>query len=114
MQTKSKKRPPSRGAEFWSEHIRKWESLKLSKSEYCKQNNLSRFAFYYWHKKLNQKEAVSPGNAIVPMPFQVQDLKSSQTKPLCLKLGQRFQIDIQGDFNPSVLKKLIKTLEDLS
>ena len=69
MQTKSKKRPQSRVTAFWSEHIRKWESSMFSKSEYCKQNGLYRFAFYYWHKKLNQKEAISPGNAIIPMSY---------------------------------------------
>jgi hypothetical protein len=33
---------------------------------------------------------------------------------LVLNIGQRFQVAIQGDFQPSVLKKLIKTLEGMA
>jgi hypothetical protein len=98
-------------AEYWSEHIRRWQDSGLSKVEYCRQNNLTKHAFYYWRKKLRQSnQAESP---VVPLSFRVAGLAPSQPA-FVLKIGQRFQVAIQGDFDPPVLKKLIKTLENMA
>ena len=108
MQNKSKAQ--SKGSEYWAKHIRKWKDSGLSKAEYARQNELSRHAFYYWYNKLERKTS---NTAVVPLPFTVPDPREQQTKPITLNVGQRFQVDIQGDFDSSVLQKLISTLEGM-
>jgi hypothetical protein len=98
-------------SEYWSDNIRRWQDSGLSKAEYCRQNHLTKHAFYYWCKKL--RHANQDEGSVVPLPFRVVDLIPGQPS-FVLKIGQCFQVVIQGDFQPSVLKKLIKTLEDMA
>lgn len=98
-------------SEYWSDHIRRWQDSGLIKAEYCRQNHLAKHAFYYWCKKL--RHANQDQGSVVPLPFRVVDLALSQP-PLVVQIGQRFQVAIQGDFQPPVLKKLINALEDMA
>ena len=41
----------------WYEIILEANSSSLSKREWCRQNNISTKSFYYWQRKLRQKEA---------------------------------------------------------
>jgi hypothetical protein len=98
-------------AEYWSEHIRRWQDSGLSKVEYCRQNNLTKHAFYYWRKKLKQSnQGESP---VVPLSFRIGDLAPNR-QSFVLTVGQGYHVAIQGDFDPPVLKKLIKTLENMA
>ena len=38
--------------QFWSTHIQQRQLLRLSKSAYCKQNNLVYHQFLYWEQKI--------------------------------------------------------------
>jgi hypothetical protein len=73
---------------------------------------LTKHAFYYWRKKLRQSnQAESP---VVPLSFRVGHLAPSRPS-FVLTVGQQgYHVAIQGDFDPPVLKKLIKTLEDMA
>jgi hypothetical protein len=75
---------------------------------------LSRYAFSYWFKKLESPKSPEADNTIVPLALKVQDLDTNSEVPLSLRVGRRFQVDIRADFNPSVLQKLIKTLEAMA
>jgi hypothetical protein len=109
--TLSEAHPAASRSEYWSDHIRRWQGSGLSKAEYCRQNHLPKHAFHYWFRKLRQ--AVQQEGPVVPLSFRVADLAPSQPA-FVLKIDQRFQVAIQGDFDPPVLKKLIKTLENMA
>lgn len=102
-------RPEITRHEYWAEHIRAWQRSGLSKAEYCRQNQITKHAFHYWFKKLQEPAQGS----VVPLDLRIGDLAPSQPQ-FVLNIGQRFQVAIQGDFYPPVLQKLIKTLEDMS
>ena len=91
MASKSTKRLPSKGSEFWSEHIQAWEQSKLNKTEYCQQNNLSRQAFYYWLKRLKSENGQFSKNSVVSLPFTIQDLSKRHSGAIVLKIGSKFQ-----------------------
>jgi len=114
MPSKFRKRSSSKGTEFWSGHIQAWRQSKLSKAEYSRQHDLPIHALRYWFKKLESKNGQQSNNAVVPLPFHLQDLSSRSSSPMTLKVGQSYQVEINGDFSSSVLQKLIKTLEDMS
>lgn len=48
--------------------------------------------------------------AVLSMP----EVKESTAVPLQLHMSERFRIDIDGDFAPSVLAKLLRTLEEFA
>ena len=114
MHNLSDSNPCTSRSEFWNSHIKKWQQSYFSKAEYCRRAGLSRYAFYYWCKKLGiseKDEAASPVNAVVPVSFPVVKIKDPKHEPLRLMID-RYRVDIPGDFNPEVLTKLIRTLED--
>lgn len=86
----------------------------MSKAEYSRRHNLPLHALYYWFRKLESKNGQLSDNSVVPLPFHLQDLSSRSSSPMTLKVGQSYQVEINGDFSSSVLQKLIKTLEDMS
>jgi len=113
MPSKFRKRSSSKGTEFWSGHIQAWKQSNLSKAEYSRQHDLPIHALRYWFKKLESKNGQQSNNAVVPLPFHLQDLPS-RTSNLTLTIGQNYQVEITGDFSSSILQKLVKTLEDMS
>jgi hypothetical protein len=114
MPSTFRKRSPSKGVQFWSSHIQAWKQSNLSKAEYSRQHDLPIHALRYWFKKLESKNGQQSNNAVVPLPFHLQDLASRPSSPMTLKVGQSYQVEINGDFSSTVLQKLIKTLEGLS
>ncbi len=99
-----------KGPEFWAKHIQAWKNSGLNKTEYCLKHNLYIATFYYWCRKLNRSS--TSDNKVVPLPYKLQG-SDSQPKAITLNISQRFQVDIQGDFDSSVLQKLINTLESM-
>jgi len=41
------------GEDFWSVHVDEFNSMGISKNEYCKRKNLGYHRFLYWHQKLS-------------------------------------------------------------
>lgn len=50
--------------QFWSAHIQQRQLLSLSKSAYCKQNNLVYHQFLYWEQKLLES---ADGAQLIPV-----------------------------------------------
>ncbi len=44
----------------WQSLVEEWPSSGLSKTEYCKEKNISREAFYRWYKVLNANQTNTP------------------------------------------------------
>ncbi len=103
---------PSDLHQYWSDHISRWKETSLSKAAYCRQNGLAKHCFHYWFRKLERSAEAPP--TVVPLPFPLQDPPPEHTTVLSVKIGPRFEVTIQGDFHPPVLKKLIRTLEAMS
>jgi hypothetical protein len=70
--------PPSIPSEMLT-HIEQWQSLSISKKQYCKQSNLSYDKFQYWCDKYNTLSA-SESNFIPLSPVNLkQDHSWRQT-----------------------------------
>ena len=95
---------------FWQRHIRKWESKSgaLSQVAYCKCNNLNVKSFRYWKHKLAKKE---PKPALVKIPLfpKVETGDSAVCKPPF----KGYRLEIENEFNPSALCKIVEILRGL-
>lgn len=112
-----KKLTSEQRVEFWSEHVWQWQQSGLTKTEYCRRHGLSRSSLLYWCTKLDatyskQDKQSDPDNSIVPVTLQTIKSQAHPSQSLCLQVSG-YQVDIPGDFQPEVLTKLIRTLEDM-
>lgn len=92
---------------YWNQHLNRWRSDGSSQIEYCRQNNLSRFQFQYWKKRLQPSEK-SPSFIEVRLSSVISK-KSSHA--LRLVVNDYYQIAVERDFDPVALKQLIGVLE---
>ncbi len=47
---------PSKGIAFWQQHISSWQHSDLTKTAYCRANDLAKSTFDCWHKKLQPSD----------------------------------------------------------
>lgn len=97
---------------YWQRQIESWRQSGLSQAEYCRINSLPIKNFGYW-KKRNCRLTGEPLNffpLVLSSPLRTQEPSSLQ---LTIQ-EKRFTIEIKEDFSPTILKKLILSLEELS
>ncbi|MBC8317757.1 MAG: IS66 family insertion sequence element accessory protein TnpB [Desulfobulbaceae bacterium] len=91
----------------WQAHLKAWSQSNLSGTEYCRQYQLSYYAFIYWKKKLGS--LLSPSVELVPVPMKIHS--SNTATALKVEVGGRFKVEIPDDFTPGTLTRIITTLE---
>jgi len=67
--------------DFWSHHVQSHQFSALSKTEYCKQNQLNYHRFLYWCNKLTKTDKNVSGDK---SPFIPIKLKSTTSSSSCL------------------------------
>jgi len=99
-------------ADFWQGHIEAWMKTSLSQADYCRQEHISKSRFNYWKRKLYPSYSPLDSHDIIQLPITLKN-GSTSPSPLKVELG-RYQVQVNADFCPQVLKKLIQTLEGLA
>ena len=97
---------------YWKQHIESWQSSDSTQTAYCIQHELKNHQFTYWKKRFVQTDT---GITFVPVKIRGGLLSppDKQTSSLQLTVGGDFQIEIQPDFDPGLLRRLITTLRSL-
>ena len=111
MEEKSIKDRNKEKADFWTDHIKKWEESGLSQIDYCRDNNLSRHRFTYWKIKNNKKN-----NPIRFVPIITKPSTSSihvRVEPLKVHVGDKYRIEVGEGFSGETLIRLINTLSGM-
>ncbi len=97
---------------LWRAHIRAWEKAGISQANYCRQYGLSPKSFTYWKGRLrSQPEAVSFYQVATTDHFANRLKRQPMPGALNLLMGDRFCIEVNDDFSPAVLRKLVHALE---
>ena len=108
-----KKLSPSGKVRFWKGQLEAWARGDLSLDEYCRRHGLPRSAMGYWKRKLGMDNLQS-SITLVQVPIQATEFRTGDEKgsdsPLHVLAG-RYWIEIGADFNPTLLTKLVRTLE---
>jgi hypothetical protein len=101
---------------YWLQHIEKWQRSGQRQRDYCRMNGIALATFGYWRRKLKKNDSARPRFYPLVVSSGTLDTRSSRhDKPglrLMLEDG-RFSIEIDDHFSPSLLQKLINTLEQL-
>lgn len=96
----------------WSEHIKNCREQKKSHAEYCREHGLSPKLFYYWNRKLKEKQEA--GVKLVPVGMQMIQVsrRESAATPLVLVLGP-YKVEIGPGFDSGTLGRVIRVLEQV-
>jgi len=102
---------------YWREQVAAWRGSGLSQAAYCRREAVSASSLGLWARRFAHERvdgdaapvivAVSPRQLAPAMPDA-----SPEFVPLRLHVGERFQVDIAGDFPAPALRKLLHVLLD--
>lgn len=95
--------------DFWEEHIRAWKGSGLSQAGYCRKKNISLKCFVYWKRKLI---GVELSTSLVEVPRLKTAHVFSELRPLCLRIGNKYSIEIERGFDSETLDQLLRVVED--
>jgi hypothetical protein len=110
MQIEATAHPTTYNNRHWRVHLKAWRESGLSGAEYCRQHDLSYYAFTYWKKKAGRRQ--SPVQ-FAPVPaLRIAEAAGRQhTAGLKVELGPDLKIEVHDDFSPATLSRLIETLK---
>ena len=97
--------------EYWREQIREWKTSGLSQKQFCHSRSLALSTFCYWKRRINNPEPIPP--RFYPLTIPASPGIPPDADLVLLVGPKQFQIQIKKDFSPTVLRKLITTLEQL-
>ncbi len=111
MNTKVPKPEQSRNQRHWQAHVAQQIKSGLNRAEYCRQHSLSYHTLTYWCTKLSKSKR-SPERSLVPITLRSNtQMALQQSTSLKILLPGQATIEIEDDFLPATLNKLLDTLE---
>lgn len=91
--------------EHWLNHIKNWKESRLSKAEYCRRAGIRYGKFKWWEYRLKGKEL------FLPVRILSEKVLVEKYCGIEIRGSGVFSIILKGDFEESLLKKLLKVLE---
>jgi transposase len=97
---------------YWKRHIESWRRSGMSQLAFCQEHDLKAHQFTYWKKRFVQTET---GITFVPVKIhhQIHTSSAAATPSLRLIVDRDLQIEIQHDFDPQLLCKVIAAIRTL-
>ena len=89
------------------EHIQAWQNSKLTQQEYCSRNQLSFNTFYYWLKKIKEREQ-SLGAGFVALRFKDQRPSTVGSVEIHYPNGVRLSVPVSTDLR--LVSRLIRLI----
>jgi transposase-like protein len=127
MATTSRARASLEQVAYWRGLVDAWRGSGLSLAAYCKKVGISQSTLAQWARRFEREDAAAnttataddaPGPHVVPVSWSqiagAQVDHGEANAPLRLHVAQRFQIEIDADFCPRTLTRLVQTLEQLA
>ena len=98
--------------EFWRLVVEEFENSEKSIKEQCEENDIALGQYYNWRKKVRESEQEESAGFVELDSPRIEDSKAAEVG-IYLEYGKDFTIILSEDFNPTVLKSLIKALKSL-
>lgn len=98
------------GKDFWLDHVKKWESSKLSQQAYCTQAEISYATFVYWRGQFLLESGLAKKTRQFA-PVEVRQSTSEALQSVKLKLTTGNVVSIPVSMGIYEIVKLIHLLE---
>ena len=100
---------------YWRDQMDAWLGSGLSLAEYSRRAGISDRALGYWKRRFEREQQFdNAAPLIVAVPIQAVAESATKYRPIIIHASQGFRLEIEGDFHPSVLEKIIRTLSRFS
>ena len=96
---------------LWSDRITSWKQSGLSQRAYCEQHQLALGTFAYWRGRLKKLEG---GDHTGTPRFLPVTLKQSSNASLTLLINGRHHLEIKPDFDPDLLSKVVRAVQQVA
>jgi len=87
--------------EIWQERLNRYEQSSLSKSEYCRRNNLNVNQLLYWQKRLK----LLAGGSFVQV--------SGSNRAVEIHIGDKVKLVVEAGYNAQMIRSLVELLSDV-
>ena len=123
MATSKRAKELAAKARYWGNHVAAWPDSGLSQAEYCRRHGLKAHNLCYWVKKLGVARAVELGSREATSAIELVELDFREAGgtapgpcplPLQVVIGERFKVELRGDFDTAVFEKLALSLALIS
>jgi hypothetical protein len=93
---------PQEKCVYWQQHIDQWQQSGLSQIEYCRRNQIKKYQWGYWKKRLT-----TPKSPAMLVPVTIPSQSAS-----CLRVvvDNHIAIEVPTGFDPATLTKVIACL----
>jgi hypothetical protein len=111
MTTQSNMQNQTGETKKWQAHLATQAKSGLSRSEYCRRQQISYHAFYYWRKKLSKTDGDNV--ALVPITMQAEPrrvMSYGVAADLTLVLPGNMSIAVGDNFSGATLNRLLTLL----
>lgn len=99
-------------ADYWRKQIATCEASGLSISAWCSAQDISADQYRYWKKKFKANQTSSESKSTEWSPLIICDKSEAQSKQSVLTLSVgKYKIEVREDFNPKLLKDVLKVLD---
>ncbi len=92
----------------WLQHVIAWETSGLSQADFCQQQQLVYGTFVYWRHRLKGLNASSASKAVSFLPVTLSPIKA---KSLVLRIDGCHSIELDTDFDPVLLNRVVQAIE---
>ena len=111
MTNQSNKQSQTGGTKKWQAHLAAQAKSGLSRSEYCRRQEISYHAFGYWRRKLGK----TGGNNVALVPITIQAMPArfvdyDGAADLTLVLPGNISIAVGDNFSGTTLNRLLNLL----
>jgi hypothetical protein len=117
------KHRPSKRENFWQAKIKEQQASSLSVSEFCRNNRLSSNRFYWWRKRISERNQTTGGKQnFVPVQvaygdmgeFSVSALSTAYESSIEILHKSGHKLRVCSGFNPDTLCRVITVLDKIS
>jgi len=109
MSKRGRKRQLTRA--YWREQVDRWRESGLGQAEFSRQAGISLKSLGYWKRKFEREHIPEAATPTIVAVQRVHVQAPLATRPIILHTPNGFRLEIDGDFHPQVLEKLLQTLD---
>ena len=92
----------------WEKRYHEHSQSGLTRKAYCEKNGLVKSTLDYWFTKISK---IQQAEGLVELKMDKHTVFENSMKVI---IGNKYQIELQGDFDPHVFCEAVKALETLT
>jgi hypothetical protein len=95
---------------YWQQHLIGWKESRLSQSEYCREQRLSRKSFTYWKSKLGGQAGAAAGRFVQLCARVSVPATAGVAAPINVIIGGSCRIEVREGVRAETLEVVLQAV----